>query len=113
MDPKLKNLREWVMLLLALFVVLDIAGVQYGMQLAGSASSEPNELTGEIVTLIQGSHGANYHVYVTPQELWVCYGLLGGAGLALLSMLSLIVVHGMRRVRIDRREAMRQSRWRR
>ena len=38
MDPSVKNLREWVLLLFVLFCVLSIAGVQYGSGLADGAS---------------------------------------------------------------------------
>ena len=37
MDPVLRNAREWVALFFVLFLVLDLAGAQYGLYIAQSA----------------------------------------------------------------------------
>ena len=99
MDPSVKNLREWVILLFSLFCVLDIAGVQYGMTLAENASPYPNPVVGQIVSIVRGPRGAWYNVYVTPRELWIFHGLLAAAAIALLATLGLIVAHGVRQLR--------------
>lgn len=99
MDPALKNLREWVLLLFVLFCVLSIAGVQYGMTLGQDASAYPNLDTGQIVSMVQGPRGAWYTVYVTVRQYWILNGLLGCAALSLLSTLGLIVAHGVRHLR--------------
>jgi len=41
LDPSIKNLREWIVLLFCLFCALDIAAVQYGMMLSHSAVLQP------------------------------------------------------------------------
>ncbi|HEX4504139.1 MAG TPA: hypothetical protein VH722_00300 [Alphaproteobacteria bacterium] len=99
MNPALKNLREWVLLLFVLFCVLSIAGVQYGMALADGASSSPNPDVGQIVPIVQGPRGAWYNVYITVREYWILNGLLAGAAVALLGSLGLIVAHGVRHLR--------------
>lgn len=99
MDPALKNLREWVLLLFVLFCVLSIAGVQYGMTLADGASAYPNPDAGQVVSMIQGPRGAWYTVYVTVRQYWTLNGLLGVAALSLLASLGLIVAHGVRHLR--------------
>lgn len=96
LDPALKNLREWVALLFALFLVLDLAGLQYRMQLDLSSPAEPNPALGAVWSLGQSS------IYVTAGQCWAYYGLLGAAGLSLLATLTLIVAHGIRRVRPER-----------
>lgn len=101
MNPSLKNLREWVVLLFLLFCVLDIAGVQYGMMLAQGASSHPNPVVGQIVSMVQGPRGAWYNVYVTARQIWIFHGLLAGAALSLLATLGLIVAHGVKQVRAN------------
>ena len=113
MDPALKNLREWVALLFVLFLVLDIAGVQYGLHLARSSPVEPDPTLGEIIALIQGQRGGYYNVYVTPGQLSAYYGLLGAAGLSLLATLTLIVTHGIRHLRPERAAAAKRNRKRR
>ncbi len=95
MDSRLKNLREWVLLLFFLFCVLDIAGVQYGMKLAETASLHPNPVVGQIAAMIHGSRGAWHSIYVTERQELVFYGFLGSAGVALLATLALIVAHGI------------------
>jgi len=99
LDPALKNLREWVGLLFVLFLVLDIAGVQYGLHLAGSSPVEPDPDLGAIFAVLQGQHGVYYNIYLTPEQLWSYYGLLGAAGLSLVATLTIIVVHGIRLLR--------------
>jgi hypothetical protein len=101
LDPSLKNLREWVLLLFVLFCVLSIAGVQYGMTLAQGASPYPNPDGGQIVSMVQGPRGAWYNVYVTARQYWILNGLLAGAALSLLASLGLIVAHGVRQVRAN------------
>ena len=99
MDPSLKNLREWVLLLFVLFCVLSIAAVQYGMMLAQGASAYPNLDAGQIVPMVQGARGAWYTIYVTVRQYWILNGFLGGAALSLLASLGLIVAHGVRHLR--------------
>jgi hypothetical protein len=103
MDPAIKNLREWVVLLFTLFCVLDIAGVQYGLLLARTAAEHPNPLVGQIEAIIHGSRGAWHVAYVTPRQAHIFHGLLAAAGASLLASLSLIVWHGVRLVRANRR----------
>jgi hypothetical protein len=112
MDPAIKNLREWVVLLFSLFCVLDIAGVQYGLVLAQTAAEHPNPLVGQIDAIIHGSRGAWHVAYVTPRQAHIFHGLLAAAGLSLLAALSLVVGHGVRLVRTNRRRASR-PRWKR
>ena len=95
MDPSVKNLREWVLLLMALFCVLDIAGVQYGMTLAQTAAWQPNPVDGHVVGLVHGPRGAWTNIYVTPRQKIVLYAFLGSAAASLLGALGLIVGHGM------------------
>ena len=83
MDPALKNLREWVLLLFVLFCVLSIAGVQYGSGLADGASPTPNPDLGQIVSIVQGPRGAWYNVYITEREFWILHGLLASSAVAL------------------------------
>lgn len=99
MDPSVKNLREWVVLLFCLFCALDIAGVQYGVMLAANAPLHPDPDVGQVAAMVHGPRGAWYNVYVTTRQLWVFHGLLAGAAAALLATLSLIVAHGIRHVR--------------
>ena len=99
MNPALKNLREWVLLLFVLFCVLSIAGVQYGITLAEGASPYSNPDLGQIVSMVQGPRGAWYNVYITVRQYWILNGLLGGAALSLLASLGLIVAHGVRQTR--------------
>jgi len=99
LDPALKNLREWVLLLFVLFCVLSIAGVQCGMMLADGAAAYPNPDLGQIVPMVQGPRGAWYNVYITAREYWILNGLLAGAALSLLASLGLIVAHGVRHLR--------------
>jgi hypothetical protein len=113
LDPALKNLREWVALLFILFLVLDIAGVQYGLHLARSSPVEPDPTLGEIAALIQGQRGAYHNVYVTPGQRLAYYGLLGAAGLSLLATLTVIVAHGIRQLRPERTAASKRDRRRR
>jgi CDP-diglyceride synthetase len=100
MDPSVKNLREWVVLLFSLFCVLDIAGLQYGMMLAKNAPLHPDPVVGQVASLVRGPRGAWYNVYVTNQQLWIFHGLLASAALALLAMLGLIVANGIRQARV-------------
>jgi hypothetical protein len=109
-DPSLKNLREWVVLLFALFCVLDIAGLQYGIMLAEGASLHPNPVVGQIVSMVQGPRGAWYNVYVTARQISIFHGLLAGAALSLLATLSLIVAHGVRHVRANHAPAVSRRR---
>ena len=57
MDASVKNLREWVGLLFALFCVLDIVGVQYGMMLSHTAALQPDYDTGRIAPMLSGGRG--------------------------------------------------------
>jgi hypothetical protein len=98
-NPGLKNLREWVLLLFVLFCVLSIAGVQYGMMLAAGASPYPNPDLGQVVSMTQGPRGAWYTVYVTAREYRILNAVLGVAALSLLASLGLIVGHGVRHLR--------------
>ncbi len=105
MDPAIKNLREWIGLLFALFCVLDIAGVQYGFVLARTAVEHPNPVVGQIQAIIEGSRGALHVAYVTPHQAHIFHGLLAGACVSLLACLGVIVGHGVRLVRANRRLA--------
>ncbi len=96
MDPKLKNLREWVMLLFALFCALDVAGLQYGMMLASTAPEHPNPVMGQIVEMIHGSRRLAHPVYVTLGQATTFYAFLAGGAAALLAALGLVVAHGIR-----------------
>jgi hypothetical protein len=98
-DPSVKNLREWVVLLFLLFCVLDIAGLQYGVTLAQDAAPQPNPDAGQIVSMVHGARGAWVNVYVTTRQILIFQGLLTGAALSLLATLGLIVAHGVRQVR--------------
>jgi hypothetical protein len=100
-DPSVKNLREWVLLLFVLFCVLSIAGVQYGMTLAQGASPYPNPDLGQIVSMTQGPRGAWYNVYVTSRQFWILHALLASSALSLALSLGLIVAHGVRQVRAN------------
>jgi hypothetical protein len=102
-DPSVKNLREWVGLLFCLFCALDIAGLQYGVMLAQTAASQPNYETGQIAAMLGGTRGDSHQIFVTPRQLLILHGVLGAAALSLLISLSLIVLHGVRRVRDERR----------
>lgn len=110
MDPALKNLREWVALLFALFLVFDIAGLQYGLQLAQSSPVEPDTVLGAIKPLIEGQRGAYFNVYVTESQQVAYFGLLGAAGLSLLATLTVIVVHGIRQLRPEHVRSRRNRR---
>jgi len=103
LDPSVKNLREWVGLLLALFCALDIAGVQYGAMIAQAAASTPNPVVGQIVAMTHGPRGAYFNIYITERQYIVFCALLGGAAISLFATLSLIVGHGVRRVIVARR----------
>jgi hypothetical protein len=103
MDPALKNLREWVVLLFLLFLALDIAAVEYGMQIARLSPDQPDLAAGNIAALIRGHRDARYFVYVTPRQLLAFFGLLAAAAVSLIAMLAVIVTHGVRRTRADRR----------
>ncbi len=96
MDPALKNLRDWVLLLMALFCVLDIAGLQYAIALAQTASDQPNLAGGQVVRMFHGPKGALYPLYVTSRQITVLYGFLGSAALSLMGALGLIIANGMR-----------------
>jgi hypothetical protein len=102
-DPSIKNLREWVGLLFCLFCALDIAGLQYGVMLAQTATSQPDYETGQIAAMLGGSRGDWHQIFVTPRQLMILHGVLAAAAVSLLTSLSLIVFHGMRRVRNERR----------
>ena len=102
MDPHVKNLREWVGLLLLLFCALDIAGLQYGIMLAQNAPLHPNPVVGQIVSMVRGPKGAWYNVYITSRQFWIFHALLAAAALSLLAMLGLIVGHGVHQVRATR-----------
>jgi hypothetical protein len=109
-DPSVKNVREWVVLLFLLFCVLDIAGLQYGVTLARDAAPQPNPDAGQIVSMVHGARGAWYNVYVTTRQILIFQGLLTGAALSLLATLSLIVAHGIRQVRAARAPAVSRHR---
>jgi hypothetical protein len=106
LDPAIKNLREWVALLFGLFCVLDIAGVQYGLILARTAADHPNPVVGQIEAIIHGYRGAWQNLYVTPRQIHIFHGLLAGAAMSLLASLTLIIVHGVRVVRAERRRVV-------
>ena len=110
MDPALKNLREWVALLFVLFLVLDVAGVQYGLHLAQSSPLEPDPTLGAVWALVQGQRGSYFNIYVTAAQRAAYYGLLGAAGLSLLATLTLIVVHGIRHLKPERTRSRRNGR---
>jgi hypothetical protein len=103
LDPSIKNLREWVGLLFCLFCALDIVGLQYGVTLAQTAASQPDYETGQIAALLGGGRGDWHQIFVTPRQLLILHAVLCAAALSLLTSLSLIVFHGMRRVRDERR----------
>lgn len=108
MDPSVKNLREWVGLLFCLFCVLDIVGVQYGMMLSHTAVLQPDYDTGRIAPMLSGGRGDWHQIYVTERELMILRGVLAAAAAALLASLGLIVAHGMRLVRDERRLLQRK-----
>jgi hypothetical protein len=110
MDPAIKNLREWVALLFGLFCVLDIAGVQYGLILARTAADHTDPVAGQIESIIHGYGGAWKHLSIMPQQIHIFQALLAGAAITLLACLTLIVAHGVRRVRAERRLAVSASR---
>ncbi|HLG88828.1 MAG TPA: hypothetical protein VKZ79_16695 [Alphaproteobacteria bacterium] len=110
MDPALKNLREWVALLFVLFLVLDLAGLQYGLHLAQSSPLEPEPALGAVWALVQGQRGSFFNIYVTEAQRAAYFGLLGAAGLSLLATLTLIVVHGIRQVKPERARGRRNRR---
>jgi hypothetical protein len=95
-DPKLKNLREWVMLLFALFCVLDLAGMQYGMILAQNAPDHPQPLMGQIIEMSRGSRSSWRRIYVTSAQFATFYAFLGAGAAALLATLGIVVAHGIR-----------------
>jgi hypothetical protein len=96
MDARVKNLREWVVLLFFLFCTLDIAALQYGIMLGATGSAHPNPVVGQIVSIMQGSRGAWRTIYVTPGQGAVFYAFLGAACASLLVMLSVIVTLGIK-----------------
>ena len=102
MDPRVKNLREWVLLLFALFCVLDIAGVQYEMHLANISPDHPEPVLGQIIALVQGSS----YVYITSRQAMVFYGFLGASGASLLATLTLLVINGIRQMQAERPAAI-------
>ncbi len=104
MDPAIKNLREWVVLLFGLFCVLDVAGVQYGLILARAAADHSNPIVGQIESIIHGYRGAWQHVSVTPRQIHIFQGFLAGAAMSLLASLALIVAYGVRRTMLIRRK---------
>jgi len=108
LDASVKNLREWVGLLFALFCVLDIVGVQYGMMLSHTAALQPDYDTGRIAPMLSGGRGDWHQIYVTERELMILRGVLTAAAVALLASLALIVGHGMRLVRDERRLLQRK-----
>jgi len=105
LDPAVRNLREWIGLLFVLFLVLDVAGVQYGMVLAHSSPQAPDASLRQIAVTLNDLRGDAYNVYVTPKQLFAYYGLLTAAGLSLLAVLTIIVGHGIHQLRIARRHA--------
>lgn len=102
MDPAVKNLREWVALLFVLFLVLDVAGVQYGMNLARSSPLEPDASLSQIAIMLTDLRGDSHNVYVTERQLFGYYGLLAAAGLSLLATLVVIVSHGIHQLCLNR-----------
>ena len=110
MDPATKNLRDWVGLLFLLFLALDIAAVEYGMQIAHMSPDAPNLAAGQIAALIRGHRENRYFVYVRPDQWAIFFGLLTGAATSLIAMLAVIVVHGIRRTREERKGQRRKRR---
>lgn len=105
MDPRVKNLREWVVLLFVLFCVLDIAGVQYGMHLVDISPDHPDAALGQIVALGHGPRNALSYVYVTERQILTFYGFLGASGASLLATLTLVVLNGIRQMQAERHPA--------
>ena len=101
----LKNLREWALLLFALFIALDLGGVQYGLHLAATAPRAPDIATGHVAALVRGHRAARYFIYVTPHERFVLLTILAAAAIALLALLALIVVHGVELLRAERHDS--------
>jgi len=95
LDPATKNLRQWVGLLFILFLVLDLAAVQYGSHLAQSSPLEPSASAGQVALSLKDIRGHAYTVYPTQPQRLVYYGLLVSTGLSLLATLALIVGHGI------------------
>jgi hypothetical protein len=91
------------MLLFALFCVLDIAGMQYGMRLVHTAPTHPEPRLGQIVEMVNRAGGLSSPVYITSVEAAVFYGLLGAGAAALLTTLGLIVAHGIRLTWVPRK----------
>lgn len=96
MDPALKNLREWVLILALLFISFDLAGIEYGARLDASASSTPDLSTDRVAALVRSHRADRYFIYVTSKQRHIFIGLGCGAAGALLTLLGVIVVHGMR-----------------
>jgi hypothetical protein len=112
LDPETKNLRHWSALLVGLFLVLDLAGVQYGFHLRNISPLAPDPLTGQIAPLIQGRCGdcADVpEVYVTPAQLLIVNLWLGGAAVFLFAWLTLLVAHGIACVRAERALVKRRA----
>lgn len=110
MDPGLKNLRDWVLLLFVLFCVLDIAGVQYGMRLVENSPDHPEPALGQIVALVYGQRDDSGYVYITERQSLVFYGFLGASGVALMGSLGIVIAHGMRMAYAERRPARSRQR---
>jgi hypothetical protein len=106
LDPAVKNLREWIALLFVLFLVLDMAGMQYGMSLAQSSPLDPDATLSQIPVTLTDLRGDSYNVYVLPTQLFGYYGLFTAAGLSLLAMLTVIVGHGIQQLRAARPRAV-------
>jgi hypothetical protein len=78
------------------------------MQIARMSPGEPNLAAGKIAALIRGHRENRYFVYVRPDQWLAFFGLLTGAASSLIAMLTVIVVHGIRRARIERQRRKRR-----
>ncbi len=110
MDPSVKNLREWVGLLFALFCALDIAAVQYGVNLIGMSPDHPEPALGRTVALIHGARRAWAYVYVTSLQMNVLHAFLGAAAASLFAMLGVVIADGMRQAIAQRDRGGRNKR---
>ena len=68
--------------------------------------AELRPVVGQIEAIIHGYRGAWQNLYVTPRQIHIFHGLLAGAAMSLLASLTLIIAHGVRVVRAERRRVV-------
>jgi hypothetical protein len=102
------SIRAWVGLLFLLYVLCELNGIRFGMDLVRAAPNSPTAATGQTVAMLVGSRGAPATIYVTSHEQFVYYLWLGGGMAALMAGLALMVGYGVtlalreRRARVAR-----------